>query len=50
MVELVQERINELLKNGDVKKILLDEKAKGKSDEEVRDTLVTIAIATLYGI
>ncbi|WP_187360320.1 hypothetical protein [Peptoniphilus harei] len=50
MIELVQERIDELLENADVKKILLEEKSKGKSNEEVREILVNIAIATLYGI
>ena len=50
MMELVQERIGELLENADVKKILLEEKSKGKSNEEVREILVNIAIATLYGI
>ncbi len=50
MMELVQERIDELLENADVRKILLEEKSKGKSNEEVRETLVKIAIATLYGI
>lgn len=50
MIELVQERIDELLENADVKKILLEEKSKGKSNEEVREILVKIAIATLYGI
>lgn len=50
MMELVQERIDELLENADVKKILLEEKSKGKSNEEVREILVNIAIATLYGI
>lgn len=50
MMELVQERIDELLENADVRKILLEEKSKGKSNEEVREILVNIAIATLYGI
>lgn len=50
MMELVQERIDELLENADVRKILLEEKSKGKSNEEVREILVKIAIATLYGI
>lgn len=50
MIELVQERIDELLENADVKKILSEEKSKGKSNEEVREILVNIAIATLYGI
>lgn len=50
MMELVQERIDELLENADVRKILLEEKSKGKSNEEVREILVNIAIATLYEI
>lgn len=50
MMELVQERIDELLENADVRNILLEEKSKGKSNEEVREILVNIAIATLYGI
>lgn len=50
-IELIQYRVRELLNDEKIKKILIEKKQKENiTNEEARNLVVFLAIATLYGI